>query len=259
MREVARATCVRGSSPDKKRRQKSNGGKKHGPKPSKVAMISYHLPEMSKIPKNLKPQNAEVTRHMENGYGFRKIDSKGPCPDSLVVTDNAEDFRSYIHSAHPMLKEEDYFLYKLSKGRKLVELDVKTTRELKNLAFQGIIVVYAASNGQHPDSTPGTTQKKTGNHETIDMTELREQKLSEMSGTQEMLLERGEILSAIEYYKEHDIVRRKLYVSFLNEPGDDFMGLTREFFSEFWRNLLQVIPFKFRLSFRQEEGVGCEN
>ena len=72
VREVARA--ARASSPDKKRRRKSNGGKKRGPKPSKVAIISYHLPEMWKIPKNFKLQNAEVTRHMENGYGFRKID-----------------------------------------------------------------------------------------------------------------------------------------------------------------------------------------
>ena len=127
VREVARVALA--SSPEKKRRRKSYGGKKRGPKPSKVAITSYHLPEMSKIPKNFKPQNAEVIRHMENGYGFRKIDSKGPCPDSLVVTDNAEDFSSYLHSTHPMLKEEDYFLYRLSKGRKLVELNIKTTRE----------------------------------------------------------------------------------------------------------------------------------
>ena len=41
VREVARA--ARASSPDTKRRRKSNGGKKRGPKPSKVAIISYHL------------------------------------------------------------------------------------------------------------------------------------------------------------------------------------------------------------------------
>ena len=87
------------------------------------------------------------------------------------------------------------------------------------------------------------------------MTELWERKLGEMQETQELLLERGEISRcAIEYYKDHDIVKCKLYVSYLNEPGDDFKGLTREFFSEFWRNLLQVIPFKFRLNFRQEGG-----
>ena len=90
------------------------------------------------------------------------------------------------------------------------------------------------------------------------MTELRERKLGEMQETQELLLERGEISQcAIDYYmKDHDIVKCKLYVSYLNEPGDDFQGLTREFFSEFWRNFLQVILFKLCLNFRHEGDGG---
>ena len=243
---LATVRDIASAEPTPKRRRRSLGGKKRGPEPSKVSAKFYHLPPISTVPRKLGLEDPDVKRHGQNGYGYRSVDSKGPCPDSLVVNDDTDGFEDFIGTKHPMLNGDDYYLYRLTKGRKLKEFDIHTTRELKDAKYQGTIFVYSSASGHHQDAVVSATvderTEQVLNERFDDLNDLHSKLNGKMHDTQEILVNREDIITdAIEYYtKNPDIINCKLYVSFVGESGDDFMGLTREFFSEFWRLYLNA-------------------
>jgi hypothetical protein len=73
VRQVLLATP---SGPRKKRKSSING-KKRGPPQKTVAIKCYHLPPASRVPKRLRLDDTVVKQHIDTGYGYRKVDSKG--------------------------------------------------------------------------------------------------------------------------------------------------------------------------------------
>lgn len=61
--------------------------------------------------------------------------------------------------------------------------------------------------------------------------------LMDMTATQQVLVSRENLFEqALDIYKDESILECRLYVAFKDEDGDDFAGLTREFFSLFWKS-----------------------
>ena len=73
VRQVLLAT----PSGPRKRRKSSINGKKRGPPQKTVAIKCYHLPPASRVPKKLRLDDPVVKQHIDTGYGYRKVDSKG--------------------------------------------------------------------------------------------------------------------------------------------------------------------------------------
>ena len=78
-------------------------------------------------------------------------------------------------------------------------------------------------------------------HSLLELTIAREEILENILDTQEILVERVNVFEdALKIYEDNSILKCKLYVKFKDEEGYDFNGLTREFFSEFWKKFLET-------------------
>ena len=68
-----------------------------------------------------------------------------------------------------------------------------------------------------------------------DINFARDMFLSQLTEKQEFLVDRSKRFEqAVTLYQDESIMSCTLYIRFNNEEGDDFDGLTREFFSVFW-------------------------
>eukprot|EP00112_Aurelia_sp_Birch-Aquarium-sp1_P016971 Seg3891.2 transcript_id=Seg3891.2/GoldUCD/mRNA.D3Y31 product="E3 ubiquitin-protein ligase TOM1-like" protein_id=Seg3891.2/GoldUCD/D3Y31 len=82
------------------------------------------------------------------------------------------------------------------------------------------------------------------------MKSKRQEIVQTFSATQQLLVRRQYVVQdAIAQYHDATIVHSRLYVRFEGETGDDFDGLTREFFSIFWSDFTQKLPGNARRYF----------
>lgn len=53
--------------------------------------------------------------------------------------------------------------------------------------------------------------------------------------TVDLSVDRQQVLETLlQFYEDESVVFKKIKVSFINETGDDFGGLTKELFTKFW-------------------------
>ena len=114
-------------------------------------------------------------------------------------------------------------------GRKLIEVTIRTTKQLKDLKYKGVLFVKCSEPVDHPPEDATADAAASPN-------DIRE--LYHPSSTQQVLVNLDGIQTAIKLCIHDAILNCGLCITFKNEAGDDFQGLTREFFCCFWNTLI---------------------
>lgn len=122
--------------------------KKRGPKEKETfAVFIYCLPDKnSKLPKfsSLDPtERALVDQHQLEGYGYPTQDYINGIPrkTQLCLTFDDSHFQGYMVSLYPNLKGRFYDLYRIDKTRRLIRVDARSPRQLKDMKYQGSLIV----------------------------------------------------------------------------------------------------------------------
>ena len=169
---------------------------------------------------------------------------------SLLLSER--QFRELLQQVLPKLGQRQPKLYRLTKGKEPQLLDARTPQELKDSQYQGVILVSTADSITYspaqraqrpqallpaPDAIPEAEPASppvTSFNQALDLTR------ESLQGIQQVLVRREDILTTAEsLYSDNSILAcEKLFVQFEGEDGVDVDGVSRDFFSSYWRRAL---------------------
>ncbi|XP_052243159.1 uncharacterized protein LOC127853073 isoform X2 [Dreissena polymorpha] len=122
--------------------------KKRGPKEKDTfCVFMYCLPDKNaKLPKfsSLDPiERALVDQHQLEGYGYPGIDYINGIPrkTQLCLSYDEPRFRTHMATLYPRLEGRMWDMYRIDKTRRLIRVDARSPRQLKNMKYQGSLIV----------------------------------------------------------------------------------------------------------------------
>ncbi|KAL4233877.1 hypothetical protein ACF0H5_008551 [Mactra antiquata] len=122
--------------------------KKRGPKEKETfSVFMYCLPDKnSKLPKfsSLDPvERALVEQHQQEGYGYPSVDYINGIPrkTQLCLSFDEKKFQGHMTSLYPKLDGRMYGMYRIDKTRRLIRVDARSPRQLKDMKYQGSLIV----------------------------------------------------------------------------------------------------------------------
>ena len=161
-------------------------------------------------------------------------------------------FNELLDHILPKLEGRPPILYKLSTAKKPQLFDVKTPNDIKQSKYKGVIIVSTATSlnptsrraqrpqPSIPEALPPPPPEAEPNPPASFQEALQVVIGGLNAGTQQILVQRENIASTAEsLYSEDSILScRGLFVQFEGELGVDLEGVTRDFFSSYWRSSL---------------------
>ncbi|XP_052810194.1 uncharacterized protein LOC128238376 isoform X2 [Mya arenaria] len=122
--------------------------KKRGPKEKDTfAVFMYCLPDKnSKLPKfsSLDPiERALVDQHQQEGYGYPSLDYINGIPrkTQLCLSFDEAAYRAYMVTLYPRLGGRRYDMYRIDKTRRLIRVEARSPRQLKDMKYQGSLII----------------------------------------------------------------------------------------------------------------------
>ncbi|KAK3593205.1 hypothetical protein CHS0354_002732 [Potamilus streckersoni] len=122
--------------------------RKRGPKEKETfPVFLYCLPDKnSKLPKfsSLDPvERSLVDQHQKEGFGYPAQDYIDSIPrkTQLCLSYTADKFHNFMVAIFPKLDGKCYDLYRIDKTRRLIRIEVRTPRDLKDLKYQGSVII----------------------------------------------------------------------------------------------------------------------
>nr|XP_054763689.1 uncharacterized protein LOC129270318 [Lytechinus pictus] len=137
--------------------------RKRGPPAKKVSHIWYCLAEGATVPNLKKKESCPIHQaQTEAGYGYPPscVSQEGISMVQLELELDEVQFKEDIWELFPILRRSPFNIYKRDKQKKLVLINVKTPKELKNERYRSTIFIRPSSafhSALAPASTSATT------------------------------------------------------------------------------------------------------
>lgn len=107
----------------------------------------YCLPDKSSnLPRFSSADEGErniVKHHQDEGYGYPSKDYNNGMPlrTHLDVQLSGPEFDAFLKTLYPKLKNRYYEIYRIDKQRRLLRLETRTPRAIKDLKYQGSLII----------------------------------------------------------------------------------------------------------------------
>ncbi|XP_033741432.1 uncharacterized protein LOC117328147 [Pecten maximus] len=132
----------------------SNQGKrKRGPREKDTFQrFVYCLPDKhEKLPKFTSfdhNEKAIIKAHQHVGYGYPAQDYSGGIAQKthINISYNADQFKEFIRTLFPKLRNRNWDIYRIDKQRRLLRVEQDTPRGIKDLKYQGYLLVIPYDN-----------------------------------------------------------------------------------------------------------------
>ena len=87
-----------------------------------------------------------------SGYPAQDYINGIPRKTALCLSFSPEKFHNFMVAIYPKLEDRMYDMYRIDKTRRLIRIEVKSPRELKDMKYQGsvIIIPYVSSSTAVP-------------------------------------------------------------------------------------------------------------
>ena len=76
-----------------------------------------------------------------SGYPAQDYINGIPRKTALCLSFSQEKFHNFMIAIYPKLEERMYDMYRIDKTRRLIRIEVKSPRELKDMKYQGSVIV----------------------------------------------------------------------------------------------------------------------